>query len=247
MFGSISLGKLFGIDLFVHGTFWLLPLFVAFSGLLSSGPLGAAFDVIVIFAVFGCIALHEAGHALAARAFGIGTRDITLYPMGGIARLDRIPERPGREIAIALAGPAVNIAIAVGIAAAAILGEIALPGLWTSADVCLVELFLSRLLAANLFLALFNLIPAFPMDGGRVLRAVLSLGFSRLAATQAAVGVGTVLAGLGFFYGLLAGMPSLLLVSVVIFFLGRAELAAVRMEEARKRWEEYFYRRYLEV
>lgn len=240
MFGTIRLGKLFGIDLFVHGTFWLLPLFIVLNSVLAGDPFGAAFEVVVVFAIFGCIALHEAGHALAARAYGIGTRDITLYPMGGIASLERMPERPGREIAIALAGPAVNVLIALGIVAGAILGEVTLPGLWTSPEVGLGELFLSRLLLANTFLALFNLIPAFPMDGGRVLRALLSLGMTRLKATQTAVNVGTVLAVIGGFVGLLTGSISLVLVAVVVFFLGRAELAAVQMLEARRQWRAYF-------
>src|SRR5437660_857525 len=109
MLGSLKLGKLFGIDLYVHGTFWLLPLFVFFNGVLANDASGAVFDVLVIFGIFACIALHEAGHALAARFYGIATRDITLYPMGGIASLERMPEKPWREIVIALAGPAVNL------------------------------------------------------------------------------------------------------------------------------------------
>src|SRR5438128_7805967 len=131
MFGSLKLGKLFGIDLYVHGTFWLLPLFVFFSGVLANDPFGAAFEVVVLLAIFGCIALHEAGHALAARFYGIATRDITLYPMGGIASLERMPTKPWREIVIALAGPAVNLAIVVGIIGGFIAGNLALPSLWT--------------------------------------------------------------------------------------------------------------------
>lgn len=241
MFGTIRLGKLFGIDLFVHGTFWLLPLFIVLESVLAGDPFGAAFNVAVVFAIFGCIALHEAGHALAARAYGIGTRDITLYPMGGIASLERMPSRPGREIVIALAGPAVNLFIVLGILAGAVLGEIALPGLWTSREAGLGELFLSRLLIANAFLGLFNLIPAFPMDGGRVLRAALSLGMSRVKATKVAVAIGTVLAVIGGMAGLMSGSISLVLVAVVVFFLGRAELAAVQAEEARKQWNAYFF------
>src|SRR5437762_13440645 len=122
MFGSLRLGKPFGIDLFVHGTFWLLPLFVLFGGAASGDLGGACFDVAVLFAAFGCVALHEVGHALAARGFGIRTRDITLYPIGGVASLERMPEKPLQEILIALAGPAVNVVIAAGLFAALAIG-----------------------------------------------------------------------------------------------------------------------------
>ena len=123
MFQSMKLGKFFGIDLYVHGTFWLLPLFIFVSGWMSgSTPAVLAFDLAFMFAMFGCVALHEVGHALAARAYGIGTRDITLYPVGGVASLERMPEKPGREIAIALAGPAVNVVIAVGLFAGLVAG-----------------------------------------------------------------------------------------------------------------------------
>lgn len=243
MFGSLKLGKPFGIDLYVHGTFWLLPLFVLFGGMFGGDLSGAAFEVGVLLAVFGCVALHEVGHALAARYYGIETRDITLYPVGGVASLERMPERPWQEIVIALAGPAVNVVIALGILAGIAAGNYLVPDGWASSDVNTAEAFLGRLFELNLFLAAFNLIPAFPMDGGRVFRAVLSLGMPRVDATRAAVGVGSVLAGIGVFVGLF-GVPafgihgsnlSLLLVSAVVFLLGQAELSAVRVQEARKR------------
>src|SRR5437764_9934584 len=98
MLSSLKLGKLFGIDLFVHGTFWLLPLFILLTGVASGNVAAAGFDVTVLFAAFGCVALHEVGHALAARYYGIRTRDITLYPIGGVASLERIPDKPGQEI-----------------------------------------------------------------------------------------------------------------------------------------------------
>lgn len=240
MFGSLRLGKLFGIDVFVHGTFWLLPLFIFLSGVAANNTSGAMFDIVVVFGIFGYIALHEAGHALAARYYGIGTRDITLYPMGGIASLERIPSRPGREIVIALAGPAVNLAIVLGIIGGIVLGDFAMPALWYSADASLAELFLGRLLVANAFLAIFNLIPAFPMDGGRVLRAVLSLGMSRLDATRAAVVVGSVIAVIGGIFALIDQNISLALVAGVVFYLGRAELEAVKHQEARKNWRRVF-------
>jgi Zn-dependent protease len=235
MFSSLKLGKLFGIDLYVHGTFWLLPLFVLFGGVLSGDVASAGFDVAVLLAVFGCVALHEVGHALAAKAFGIDTRDITLYPIGGVARLERMPERPRHEIVIALAGPAVNVVIAAGLFAAFAIGN-ALPAAWFSSGPDLADVFLARVLMANVFLAAFNLLPAFPMDGGRVLRAVLSLGMSRLGATRVAAAVGAVVA-LGFFLvGLYTTQITLMILAGVVFLLGQAELTAVRAQEANRNW-----------
>jgi Zn-dependent protease len=242
MLSSLKLGKLFGIDLYVHGTFWLLPLFVFFGGALSGGAASAAFDVAVLLAVFGCVALHEVGHAVAAKAFGVRTRDITLYPIGGVASLERMPERPLHEIVIALAGPAVNVVIAAGLFAVVAVGS-ALPG-WFSSGPDLADVFIARLFWANVFLAGFNLLPAFPMDGGRVLRAVLSLGMNRLSATKVAATVGAVIAAAFILVGLFpqyildTGTPHLGLVvlGVVVFLLGQAELAAVRVQEARRGW-----------
>ncbi|MDB5309977.1 MAG: hypothetical protein JWO38_4179 [Gemmataceae bacterium] len=238
MFSSIKLGKPFGIDLYVHGTFWLLPLFVFLSGVVSGDVAGAAFDVAVLLAVFGCVALHEVGHALAAKWYGIETRDITLYPLGGMARLERMPRRPLHEIVVALAGPAVNVMIVIGLLAGIVLGNITFTQGWASAGLAPEEMFISRLFWANVLLAAFNLIPAFPMDGGRVLRALLSIGMPRLEATQAAVTVGSVLAIGGFLFGFHEKQIMLMLVAGVVFMLGRAELAAVRAEEVRKRWHE---------
>src|SRR5688500_1167755 len=110
MFSSLKIGRWFGIDVFVHPTFWLLPLLVVLGGV-GNVP----FELAARFGAFGCVALHEYGHALAARWFGIRTRDITLYPLGGVARLEGMPERPWPEIVVALAGPAVNIVIAAGL------------------------------------------------------------------------------------------------------------------------------------
>jgi len=236
MFGSLRLGKFFGIDTYVHGTFWLLPLFVFVSGAAAGNPAGAAGDVLFLFALFGCVALHEVGHALAARYYGVRTRDITLYPMGGVASLERMPEKPSQEIVIALAGPAVNVVIAAGIFAGMLAGVVAFPGWWDSSAVEPLDGFVVRLMAVNVGLVLFNLIPAFPMDGGRVLRAVLATGMSRLDATRAAVGVGSVLAVGGGLYGLYDHNYMLTFVAVVVFLLGHAELAAVRIEGARRRW-----------
>lgn len=235
MFGSLKLGKVFGIDLYVHGTFWLLPLFVLFSGL-GNGLGAVTFDVLFVFAVFACVALHEFGHALAAAAYGIGTRDITLYPMGGVASLERMPERPGREIAVALAGPAVNVVIAVGLFVGLLAGEMVF-SLSGSAASDVVGAFLSQLLVANVVLCVFNLLPAFPMDGGRVLRALLATQMPRVRATEVAVTVGTGMAVLFLVAGLALPKIGLILVAVVVWLLGQAELANVRAEAERRRAE----------
>lgn len=232
MFGSLKLGKLFGIDLYVHATFWLLPLFVFLSQSAGGDVSGAGFEVAVILAVFGCVALHEVGHALAARYYGIDTRSITLYPVGGVAALERMPERPLHEIVVALAGPAVNVVIAVGLLAGLLVREQLAPG--SVSDGSGEMAFVGRLLAANVILVLFNLLPAFPMDGGRVLRAVLSLGLTRLDATRAAAAVGAVMAvGFGLL-GWYLGNIGLMLVGVVVYLLGQAELKAVRGQEYRR-------------
>jgi Zn-dependent protease len=236
MFSSLKLGKLFGIDLYVHGTFWLLPLFVLFGGALSGDVAGATFDVAVLLAIFGCVALHEVGHAVAAGWYGIRTRDITLYPVGGVASLERMPERPFQEIVIALAGPAVNVLIAAGLLAGVLLEHLALPSGWSSAGPTALDAFTGRLLLANVFLAAFNLLPAFPMDGGRVLRAVLSFGMPRLSATRVAATVGAVLAAGFFLVGLVTLHLGLLILAPIVFLLGQAELAAVRAQEARREW-----------
>jgi Zn-dependent protease len=246
MFGSTKLGKLFGIDLYIHGTFWLLPLFILMSGVMAGSGVGVVFDLALIFAIFGCVALHEVGHALAARYYGVQTRDITLYPIGGVASLERMPERPIQEIVIALAGPAVNLVIAIGLLAGMIGGNIAFPGSFSLSGMDASEQLVLQLFGANIALLLFNLLPAFPMDGGRVLRALLSLGMPRLDATRAAVVVGSIMAigfglvGLGLLPNPLTGQPGtnlgLILIAGVIFLLGQAELTGVRAQEARRQW-----------
>lgn len=234
MFGSLKLGKLFGIDLYLHGTFWLLPLFVLFDSL-AGGASEVAFRLLFVFAVFACIALHEVGHAMAAAAYGVRTRDITLYPIGGVASLERMPERPLQEVAVALAGPAVNVVIALGLLLGMTASGMPLPFLQHPHDMA--ELFVQQMLTANLFLALFNLLPAFPMDGGRVLRALLSIRMPRLRATEAAVMVGTVVAAGLLVVGIVSMTFSLIAIAAVVWLLGQAELASIRVMEARREYE----------
>lgn len=233
MFQSLKLGRLLGIDLYVHGTFWLLPLLVLFGGFGADGPGGIPVAMATLFAVFGCVALHELGHALAAAGFGIRTRDITLSPIGGVARLERMPETALPEIAIALAGPAVNVVIAMGLGAVLVANyAVGSAAVYVASPV---QMFLERVFLANVGLVVFNLIPAFPMDGGRVFRAALSLFSNRESATAMASGVGSVIAGLFVLWGIVSIEPFLALIGVAVFLMGRAELASVREREAYKR------------
>ena len=174
---SWRVGKIAGIDVHVHATFWLLLVWVGLLRYRADGSLAAVVpELVFILAVFGVVVLHELGHALAARRYGIATRDITLLPIGGVARLERMPREPRQELVIALAGPAVNFALA----AVLYLALVATGGVSSVAETASLDAgFLGRALPArlvgiNLWLGAFNLIPAFPMDGGRVLRAALA-------------------------------------------------------------------------
>jgi Zn-dependent protease len=229
MLGSWRIGTAFGIDIHVHWTFLLLPLWLLFSQASAAGWEVAAFLVSVVTALFGCVVLHELGHALAARRFGIRTRDITLYPIGGVARLERIPEKPFQELAIAVAGPAVNVVIAIVMALVLLVGTLLYPPLITQT---IGGQFLYFLMLLNVLMVLFNLVPAFPMDGGRVLRAILSLRLGHLRATRFAVWVGGVIAIVA---GPLAALywdnPWFLAIAAFVFFVGQRELQAVEMRE----------------
>ncbi|MDR3620894.1 MAG: site-2 protease family protein [Paludisphaera borealis] len=214
---SWKLGRAAGIDVFLHPTF-LLILFVP----------DAVANLPLVIALFGCVLLHEFGHALTARRFGIGTVNITLYPIGGVARLMRMPRAPGAELLIALAGPAVNFAIAAGLYTVLGLGGSAILGDYAS-------FFLLQLMAMNLVLGGFNLIPAFPMDGGRVLRAVLSGWIGRGRATSFAASVGRALA-LGFgIYSLLTFNLIQVALAGFIYYAAGVEEAGVLADERRRR------------
>ncbi|MEX5728883.1 Zn-dependent protease/CBS domain-containing protein [Rhodovulum iodosum] len=225
---SFSIGRLFGSDLRVHATFFLLLLWIGTASYLDGGWAAAAENVAFIAALFACVVAHEFGHALMARRYGITTPDITLLPIGGLARLDRMPEKPGQEIAVALAGPAVNVviwAVLVGVfGATADLGE--LESL-ENAEIS----FFAKLAAVNLFLVLFNMIPAFPMDGGRVFRAALSYFVGRVRATRMAAQGGQVLAFLFGFLGLTSGSPVLVLIAIFVFVAAGAESSDVMLRD----------------
>lgn len=177
-----------GAEFRVHTTFLLLLIWFAANYWIAARSVRAMMaGLVFILALFGCVVLHELGHALAARQYGIKTKDITLLPIGGIARLERMPEEPGQELLIALAGPAVNAMIAI-----VLYGWLLLEHQWQPFSYLGLTTgpFVERLLVANVWLTLFNLIPAFPMDGGRVLRALLASRTSYLKATQAAARTG---------------------------------------------------------
>lgn len=226
---SWKIGRILGIDVYVHALFLLLLGFVGLSNWLSSGSLAQAVDgVLYILALFACVLLHEFGHSLAARQFDIPTRDITLLPIGGVARLERMPEKPLQELWVAIAGPLVNVVIAAGL------------GAWllvTSALTAFSPLglgegsFAQRLLSVNVSLVLFNLIPAFPMDGGRVLRALLATRLDYVRATQIAALLGQ---GLALVFGFVGFFGNLFLVVIAVFvWIGAGQEASmVQMKSA---------------
>ena len=222
MTGSWKLGKIAGIDVFVHATFFILVAWVALSAYLPRGSASAAANgVASILTVFGVVVPHELGHDLAARRFGIATREITLLPIGGISRLERMPEDPRQELQVALAGPAVNVALAAAAyAALLVFGSGGIDHLSVTEGS-----FLTRLLSINLSLALFNLLPAFPMDGGRVFRALLALRMDRAKATEVAARTGQAMAVL---FGVVGIFFSPMLVLIALFvWMGAAQEARV--------------------
>jgi len=231
--GSIQLAHVFGIPVKLHWTFGLLLLGVGYIGLSNGfGLAGTSFFLIFVLSLFVCVVLHELGHALSARHYGVKTIDIILSPIGGVARLTHLPEKPLHELVIALAGPMVNVVIAL------LVGVI----LWISReDPFLVygedidaflnpSNYLPLLMIINITLVIFNMIPAFPMDGGRVLRALLSMKLGRLKATQIASIIGRVIA-VGFvILGLMEGQFVLPFIGLFIFMAAASEYRAVKVE-----------------
>lgn len=225
---SIRIARIAGTDVKIHLTFFLLLAWVAMTNYLSGGASGAIAGVVFIVALFACVLLHEFGHALTARLFGIPTPDITLLPIGGVARLQRMPDQPVQEILVAIAGPAVNVAIAavlflvLGVSGSPLrLDDFASPNAGL----------LQRLAAVNVALVLFNMLPAFPMDGGRVLRATLALFMRYAAATQVAARLGQALA---FLFGLagLFGNPLLIFIALFVYMAAAQESSYAQMKEA---------------
>lgn len=228
MSGSWRIGRLFGIGVYIHWTFLILIAWIVGSRLLSGQSLGAAlYTLLFVGAIFFCVVLHECGHALAARRFGVRTRDITLLPIGGVARLERMPEKPAQELVVAIAGPLVNVLIALALAGLLLVQHElkSLPGL----DLIRGG-FMAQLLAVNVVLVVFNLIPAFPMDGGRVLRALLATSMDHARATRIAADVGKLIAIVFGLIGLFFD-PLLLFVALFVFLGAQAE-----SQRAEMRW-----------
>jgi Zn-dependent protease/predicted transcriptional regulator len=196
---SINAGKIFGIRLRIHLTFFLLLLFVFASVMAESGFRAGILSALFICAIFACVVIHEVGHSLIARRFGKEPRSITLLPIGGMAEVEEMPKKPAQEIAISLIGPLINIVIAgvLFVVAGAKVG-VSLPGLYPQSA----EAFVSGLIGVNIMLAVFNLLPAFPMDGGRVLRGLLAMKMDYVQATTWAANIGQAIATFFIFFGL---------------------------------------------
>ena len=226
----MKLGRVAGIDVFLHWTFVFAPLALILQGWYLQNSLAmTGLMLVLLVCVFGCILLHEFGHALAAKLFAVQTKDIILTPIGGLARLVRMPKRPLEEFVITIAGPLVNLLIS---------GLIAIylltigPGLALESDISTVDLPV-LLFYINLFLFLFNLIPAFPMDGGRILRAVLASFCSFRTATLIAGSVGQVLAVALVVYGFLSAIYSLVVIGVFVFVAASIEVSQYRNVSGR--------------
>ncbi|RWF22927.1 MAG: CBS domain-containing protein [Mesorhizobium sp.] len=224
---SLNLGTIAGTTVRVHFTFLLLLVWIWLTHYRIGGTPAAWEGVAFIIAVFACVVLHEFGHIAAARYFGIGTPDITLFPIGGVARLERMPEEPGQEFVIAVAGPLVNVAIAALIFA--LLGGAA--GVEQMAGIEDPRMnFLARLAGVNVFLVLFNMIPAFPVDGGRILRAALAARLSWSRATQIAATIGQGLAFVFGFVGLFYN-PLLIFIGIFVYLAAAAEAQNAQIRE----------------
>jgi Zn-dependent protease/CBS domain-containing protein len=233
---SWRIGSISGIGLYVHATFVLLLAWIGIEAWSSTGHvMPAVIGVLFVIAVFLMVVLHELGHAFAARRYGVRTRDIILLPIGGVARLDRMPKEPKQELVIAFAGPAVNVAIALAMYAWLTLTG-GIPSLADGASIApdfLGRGFLIRLFAVNVWLVLFNLIPAFPMDGGRVLRALLAMrSGDYTAATETAARIGRYFALLFGILGLFVFHNTVLVVIALFVWLSAAGEAAAAQTSA---------------
>ena len=223
---SLKIGKLFGIDIKVHFTFLLILIWGAFNYGGSAGPL---YGVVVILALFTLVVLHELGHSLAAMGYGIPVKDITLLPIGGVARLERMPEKPIQELVVAVAGPAVNVVLAGMLLpiVTALAGSQAIPFSFSLFNQPGLLGLLTFLFVANVSLVAFNMIPAFPLDGGRVFRAAIGFFTNYQNATKIAVNVGRLFAlGMGVF-GYLEHQYFLTIIALFIFIAGSQEGQAV--------------------
>lgn len=220
------LGSIAGIAIYIHATFVLLLGWIAMSHLSAGHDLAiVSRGLLLISSVFAIVVLHELGHALVARRFGIATRDITLYPIGGIARLERMPERPSEELLVAAAGPAVN-----GVLALAIYAGLRISGAGTDGDPLTIGAgFAMQLMWINISLGVFNLLPAFPMDGGRILRAALAFTMERPRATAIAARIGRGIAVVMGIAGVLWN-PMLAVIALFVWMAAGQEATTERMK-----------------
>jgi Zn-dependent protease/predicted transcriptional regulator len=238
MGGSLKLARLWGIEIQVHWTFVLILAYGAF--IFSIGPaaplVGAIYGIVVILLLFFCVVLHELGHALTAKYYNVNVPYITLLPIGGVAQLERMPRKPWQEFVIAIAGPAVNFVIAILLLPITLLvvGMTMRTGAITNVGDIMgmmqrpgIGNLLIYLTTVNVLLGVFNLLPAFPMDGGRILRALLAMTIPYVRATRIAVLVGRGMAILFAIWGIMGGGIFLLLIAFFVYIGGRGELEAV--------------------
>jgi Zn-dependent protease/CBS domain-containing protein len=233
MGGAFKIGRLSGIDVKVHWTFFLLLAFFAFVGYQTSGSLvGALTETVTIVALFICVLLHEFGHSLVAQRLGIGIHSITLLPLGGVSNLESLPEKPADEVKITIAGPLVNVVLApIFFGVGLLFGAVPRMPADLFTGVGSVGQFFFYLGYLNVVLAVFNLLPAFPLDGGRILRALLATRLGALRATEISSIVGKLFAVAFFLIGLLGGNFLLALVAVFIYFGATGEAQMVRQQE----------------
>ena len=222
---SVNIGSVAGTAIRVHVTFLLFLAFFFFVGVATGNVLDGVKTVVFVVLLFACVLAHEFGHIFTARAFGVETPDVTLLPIGGVARLARIPEKPGQELLIAIAGPLVNVAIAAVLMA--VTSTHLSPAHFAAMESPNVSM-IDRLAEVNLFLAIFNMIPAFPMDGGRVLRALLAIRLGHVRATEIAAAIGQwaafVLGFLGLFYN-----PMLIFIAIFVYLAAASEAQMVSL------------------
>jgi len=226
---SWKLGEIRGIGVYLHATFLILIGFVVLSHYSAGHSVVKTLEGVgFILAIFACVVLHEFGHALMAARYGIKTKDITLLPIGGIARLERMPEKPIEELWVALAGPAVNVVIAAGLFAWLQFADAFAP--WEQLNMTSGP-FLARLLMVNIILVVFNMLPAFPMDGGRVLRALLATRLEYGHATQIAASIGQAMALMFAFVGFFVN-PFLIFIALFVWIGATQEASMATMKSA---------------
>ncbi|MCE2821177.1 MAG: site-2 protease family protein [Bacteroidota bacterium] len=254
MRGALKIFTAFGIPVFIHWTFGFIFVFILWNAQSEGMTTMETLTYTALFmSLFVCVLLHEYGHALAARRYGVKTQDIVLMPIGGVARLEKMPDKPMQEFVVAIAGPMVNVVIAI----------LLILGIWLLTDPAYIELMANLVISAeegneiieetgiqipqtlqfainlailNIVLVIFNMIPAFPMDGGRVFRALLSMKTGRPKATRIASMVGQVIAGLIIFYGIWTNAFMTIVLGLFVIYGARSENAMVQLEDLLSRY-----------